>query len=115
MATGDSGNERRNMTPAPKIRDTQDLYTVVGNMAAKVDNLHESQPEIFRRLNAAEKDVATHKEFCRGVQNAKKERSKVVTAILATLISAAILACAGAGIAMYRHVSEPVTAVTVTK
>lgn len=103
------------MTPAPKIRDTQDLYTVVSVMSAKVDDLHINQPEIFKRLNATEKDVATHREFCKGVQNAKAERSKIVTAILATLISAAVLACAGAGFAMYRHLEQPAAAMTVTK
>lgn len=105
------------MSPAPKITDTQDLYTVIGNMAAKVDDMHENQAEIFGRLNKNEMDIALQEEHCKAVQEAKavkeavdekaKSRSKTITdAVLIFVIISALGGLAGACYTVWNHANS---------
>ena len=94
------------MSPAPKITDTQTLYTVVGEMSALVKDMHENQAEIFGRLNKDEMDIALQEEHCKAIQEAKavkeaadekaKSRSKTITdALLIFILVSAIGIVAG--------------------
>jgi hypothetical protein len=75
-------------------------------MAAKVDALHENQPEIFNRLGKNERDIVAIQTTCKGVQDAKAARSGIVTAIFIIVISSAIIACTGAAFTMYEHAKQ---------
>lgn len=59
------------MSPAPKITDTQTLYTVIGDMSAKVNDLHENQGIIFDRLRGTELAQKLQEERCKAIQEAK--------------------------------------------
>lgn len=102
------------MGKKPDIRDTQSLYTAIGDMSAKVDDLWQSKEEIFGRLRQNEEAIAVHKEFCDGVQQAKavkevadekvqSRRKAIVDSVLIFVIVAALGGLAGACITVWNH------------
>jgi hypothetical protein len=87
-------------------------------MAAKVDDMHENQAEIFGRLNKNEMDIALQEERCKGIQEAKavkeavdekaQSRRKTFTdTILTALIIATLLTFSGACYTVWAHVVSP--------
>jgi cell division GTPase FtsZ len=87
-------------------------------MAAKVDDMHENQAEIFGRLNKNEMDIALQEEHCKAVQKAKavkeaadektQSRRKAITdAVLIFVIIATLGGITGAFYEVYTRVIFP--------
>jgi hypothetical protein len=95
------------MSPAPKITDTQSLYATVGEIHGKVESLVAGQEALFTLARKNEQEIAVHKEYCAGVQEAKavkevadekaKSRSKaIVDSLLIFVLVTAIGLVGGA-------------------
>jgi hypothetical protein len=106
------------MSPAPKITDTQSLYSTVGEIHGKVETLVAGQEALFTLARENQQGLAVHKEYCDGVQSAKtvkeaadekaQSRRKAFTdTILTALIIATVLTLGGACYTVWAHVVSP--------